>query len=73
MTPDSSINNPPSREFSDRNHQNRTKNSSSSSKLPFVIGCIVTSIGILVTISVGSWDITNHLLKTPETFSSRFV
>lgn len=70
MTPDSSINNPTSREFSDRNHQNRTKNSLSSSKLPFVIGCIVTSIGILATISGGSWDITYHLLKTPETFFS---
>jgi len=35
-----------------------------------VIGCVLTSIGILVTASGGSWDITNHLLNKPETFFS---
>jgi len=39
-------------------------------KLQFVIGCVLTSIGILVTASGGSWDITNHLLNKPETFFS---
>src|SRR6187399_1590310 len=34
----------------------------------FLIGCTLISIGILVSTSGGSWDITNHLLNKPETF-----
>lgn len=40
------------------------------SKLKFKIGCILTSLGILLTSSSASWDITNHLLNKPETFFS---
>jgi hypothetical protein len=34
------------------------------------IPLIVVSLGILLTASSGSWDITNHLLNRPETFFS---
>lgn len=34
------------------------------------IPLIVISLGILLTASSGSWDITNHLLNRPETFFS---
>jgi hypothetical protein len=37
-------------------------------KSRFVIGCFLISLGILVSTSGGSWDITNHLLNKPETF-----
>lgn len=37
-------------------------------KSRFVIGCVLISLGILVSTSGGSWDITNHLLNKPETF-----
>ena len=40
------------------------------SSLKFKVGCLLTSLGILVTSSGGSWDITNHLLNKPETFFS---
>ncbi len=33
-------------------------------------GYIVLSIGVLVAISGGTWDVTNHLLNRPETFFS---
>ena len=36
----------------------------------FLIGCTLVSLGILVSGSGGSWDITNHLLNKPETFFS---
>ena len=36
----------------------------------FLIGCTLVSIGICVSTSGGSWDITNHLLNKPETFFS---
>src|ERR671933_2004369 len=36
----------------------------------FLIGCTLVSLGILVSTSGGSWDITNHLLNKPETFFS---
>jgi hypothetical protein len=36
----------------------------------FLIGCSLVSIGICVSTSGGSWDITNHLLNKPETFFS---
>src|SRR5919197_1383523 len=36
----------------------------------FLIGCTLVSVGILVSGSGGSWDITNHLLNKPETFFS---
>jgi hypothetical protein len=35
-----------------------------------VIPLIIVSLGILLTASSGSWDITNHLLNRPETFFS---
>ena len=35
----------------------------------FLVGCILVSTGILLSDSAGSWDITNHLLNKPETFS----
>ena len=35
-----------------------------------VIPLIMVSLGILLTASSGSWDITNHLLNRPETFFS---
>ena len=34
------------------------------------ISLIIVSLGILLTASSGSWDITNHLLNRPETFFS---
>ena len=34
------------------------------------IPLIIVSLGILLTASSGSWDITNHLLNRPETFFS---
>ena len=37
-------------------------------KSRFVIGFFLISLGILVSTSGGSWDITNHLLNKPETF-----
>jgi len=40
------------------------------SKLKFKIGCILISLGILLTSSSASWDITNHLINKPETFFS---
>src|ERR1043166_521965 len=33
----------------------------------FTIGCALVSIGILVSATGGSWDISNHLLNKPET------
>jgi hypothetical protein len=33
-------------------------------------GYVVLSIGVLVAISGGTWDVTNHLLNRPETFFS---
>ena len=40
------------------------------SEIIFLIGSILTSFGILLVTVGGSWDITNHLLSKPETFSS---
>ena len=42
----------------------------SKSEIIFLIGSILTSLGILLVTVGGSWDITNHLLSKPETFSS---
>lgn len=36
----------------------------------YILGCILVSLGILVSASGGSWDITNHLLNKPESFFS---
>jgi len=36
----------------------------------YILGCILVSLGILVSASGGSWDITNHLLNKPENFFS---
>jgi hypothetical protein len=33
-------------------------------------GYVVLSVGVLVAISGGTWDVTNHLLNRPETFFS---
>src|SRR5919202_5269292 len=38
--------------------------------LRYMLGCILVSLGILVSASGGSWDITNHLLNKPESFFS---
>ncbi len=35
-----------------------------------VTGYILVSLGVLLSASSGSWDITNHLLNKPETFFS---
>jgi hypothetical protein len=35
-----------------------------------IAGCILVSLGVLLSASSGSWDITNHLLNKPETFFS---
>jgi hypothetical protein len=35
-----------------------------------ITGYILVSIGVLLSASSGSWDITNHLLNKPETFFS---
>lgn len=35
-----------------------------------VAGYVISSLGILVAISGGTWDVTNHLLNKPETFFS---
>lgn len=35
-----------------------------------VAGYVISSLGILVAISGGTWDVTNHLLNRPETFFS---
>ena len=40
------------------------------SKLKLKIGCILISLGVLLTSSSASWDITNHLINKPETFFS---
>jgi hypothetical protein len=36
----------------------------------FVLGCTLVSLGIFVSATGGSWDITNHLLNKPESFFS---
>jgi hypothetical protein len=36
----------------------------------FIVGCCLVSVGIFVSATGGSWDITNHLLNRPETFFS---
>jgi hypothetical protein len=36
----------------------------------FFAGSLLVSIGILLTTTGGSWDITNHLINRPETFFS---
>ncbi|SRR5579875_223925 len=36
----------------------------------FFVGSLLVSIGILLTTTGGSWDITNHLINKPETFFS---
>ena len=41
-----------------------------NSQIIFLIGSILTSLGILLVTVGGSWDITNHLLSKPETFFS---
>ncbi len=43
---------------------------SSYSESIFLVGCILTSFGILLVTVGGSWDITNHLLSKPDTFFS---
>lgn len=35
-----------------------------------ITGFMLVSLGVLLAASSGSWDITNHLLNKPETFSS---
>jgi hypothetical protein len=35
-----------------------------------VAGYIISSLGILLAIAGGTWDVTNHLLNKPETFFS---
>jgi hypothetical protein len=35
-----------------------------------ITGYILVSLGVLLSASSGSWDITNHLLNKPETFFS---
>ncbi len=35
-----------------------------------VAGYVISSLGILLAISGGTWDVTNHLLNRPETFFS---
>ena len=41
-----------------------------SSLIRFIVGCSLVSIGIFISATGGSWDITNHLLNKPETFFS---
>ena len=36
----------------------------------YLLGCILVSLGIFVSATGGSWDITNHLLNKPESFFS---
>ncbi|HZC21112.1 MAG TPA: hypothetical protein VE223_05665 [Nitrososphaeraceae archaeon] len=36
----------------------------------FLLGCIIASLGIFISATGGSWDISNHLLNKPETFFS---
>lgn len=36
----------------------------------FFLGSLLVSVGILLTTSGGSWDITNHLINRPEIFFS---
>ena len=36
----------------------------------FFLGSLLVSIGVLLTTTGGSWDITNHLINRPETFLS---
>lgn len=68
MKPDPSLGRTSSNERTDRGYFGRKKTSPLKSQ--FVIGCVLISVGILVTTSGGSWDITNHLLHKPETFFS---
>lgn len=46
------------------------KNFNNSIKTDPTLPLIIVSLGILLTASSGSWDITNHLLNRPETFFS---
>ena len=39
-------------------------------RLRYIVGCILVSLGIFVSATGGSWDITNHLLNKPESFFS---
>ena len=36
----------------------------------YLLGCILVSLGIFISATGGSWDITNHLLNKPESFFS---
>ena len=45
----------------------------SKSEIIFLIGSILTSLGILLVTVGGSWDITNHLLSKPATLPSVFL
>src|ERR1044072_338858 len=36
----------------------------------YLLGCILVSVGIFISATGGSWDITNHLLNKPESFFS---
>jgi hypothetical protein len=36
----------------------------------YVLSCILVSLGIFISATGGSWDITNHLLNKPESFFS---
>src|SRR5215212_6715848 len=36
----------------------------------YLVGCILVSLGIFISATGGSWDITNHLLNKPESFFS---
>lgn len=46
------------------------KNFNNSIRTDPTLPLIIVSLGILLTASSGSWDITNHLLNRPETFFS---
>jgi hypothetical protein len=36
----------------------------------YLLGCTLVSVGIFISATGGSWDITNHLLNKPESFFS---
>jgi hypothetical protein len=43
---------------------------SSTAPSSYLLGCILVSLGIFISATGGSWDITNHLLNKPESFFS---
>jgi hypothetical protein len=53
-----------------RNNEPSELNLIASTRLRYLLGFVLGSLGVLLAASSGSWDLTNHLLNKPETFFS---